>query len=94
MRLFLSSPFPMQLGVFLIFFEMKNIEILANSNSYTIGYVNPTLTIESERDTTEALKVKGNPFLIEKYDLKINDVLQAYQLAMLDAIQILNKPVF
>lgn len=93
-KVFFSSPFIMQLGLYLEFFAHKNYNILITPNSYAIDYINPFISKEVNDIVLDKMRTKGTPFIIAKYDLNVNDVLLIYEMAILDIITLMTKPPF
>lgn len=93
-EVFFRSKFEMQLGIYIEFFEYKNYYILATPNSYVIDYVNYELNDDVNNEVLKQLRETGLPYLIAKYDLKTNEILLIYELAILDIIKLINKIPF
>lgn len=92
--LYFSLPFILQLGIYLKFFESRNLYTMVTPNSYVIDYVNYEINGVTERKAIENMKKNKVPYEIAKYNLNTNDILVIYEMAILDMIIITNKIPF
>jgi hypothetical protein len=94
LKVFFGAPLILQLGVYLKFFESKNLYTLCTPNSYAIDFVNYNIDKVTNNKALDNLRKNNSPYEIARYDLNINDILVIHEMAILDMIILITKIPF
>jgi hypothetical protein len=91
---YFTLPFILQLGIYLKFFEHKNLYVIATPNSYAIDYVNYDIDINTNNKAVTNIRNNGVPYELALYNLNTNDILVIYEEAIVNMIIITNTIPF